>query len=120
MKGANWKVELKSARIRRQRIKTLTEPQHIKDLPAIDRELKEAQIGNGILVSMKNTASRQKAPVAGALLYRWGKGKAATLAMLQAFVPNQGSAWELFIRELEDDCVKPAPSSCAIVGAVVH
>ena len=42
------------------------------------------------------------APVAGALLYRWGRDKMATLAMLQAFVPNQGSAWELFLRELED------------------
>ncbi|MBO0703790.1 MAG: maltose alpha-D-glucosyltransferase [Candidatus Dormibacteraeota bacterium] len=42
------------------------------------------------------------APVAGALLYRCGPSRTSTLAMLQAFVPNQGDAWESFVRELED------------------
>jgi maltose alpha-D-glucosyltransferase/alpha-amylase len=42
------------------------------------------------------------APVAGALIHRSASGQPATLAMLQAFVPNQGSAWEAFVDELED------------------
>jgi maltose alpha-D-glucosyltransferase/alpha-amylase len=33
------------------------------------------------------------APVAGAMLYRWAPGQTATLAMLQAYMPNQGDAW---------------------------
>jgi maltose alpha-D-glucosyltransferase / alpha-amylase len=48
------------------------------------------------------------APVAGALLYRWSQDKVATLAMLQAYVPNQGSAWEFFVSEL-DDCAEWEP-----------
>jgi maltose alpha-D-glucosyltransferase / alpha-amylase len=32
-------------------------------------------------------------PVAGALEYRGGDGESTTLAILQAFVPNQGDAW---------------------------
>ncbi|MGH7920193.1 MAG: maltose alpha-D-glucosyltransferase [Candidatus Dormibacteraceae bacterium] len=41
--------------------------------------------------------------VAGALLYRaGGPNRMSALAMVQALVPNQGDAWELFVRELED------------------
>ena len=40
--------------------------------------------------------------VAGALLYRGGPNRLSALAMLQAFVPNQGDAWESFVRELQD------------------
>jgi maltose alpha-D-glucosyltransferase/alpha-amylase len=40
------------------------------------------------------------APVAGALLYRRDRGRTSTLAMLQAYVPNQGDAWNQAIGEL--------------------
>ncbi|HEX4214220.1 MAG TPA: maltose alpha-D-glucosyltransferase [Candidatus Dormibacteraeota bacterium] len=42
------------------------------------------------------------APVGGSIVYRWGRDQSATIAMLQEFVPNQGSAWEAFLRELGD------------------
>jgi maltose alpha-D-glucosyltransferase/alpha-amylase len=45
------------------------------------------------------------APVAGALLYRWGRDQAATLAMLQAYVPNQGDAWSHALDELASEDV---------------
>ncbi|MBO0702537.1 MAG: phosphotransferase, partial [Candidatus Dormibacteraeota bacterium] len=41
-------------------------------------------------------------PVAGALLYRGGRERISAVAMLQQLVPNQGDAWDLFLRELED------------------
>jgi len=41
--------------------------------------------------------------VAGALLYRWGRDDTATLAMLQAYVPNQGDAWSHALDELATD-----------------
>ncbi|MDQ6792174.1 MAG: maltose alpha-D-glucosyltransferase [Candidatus Dormibacteraeota bacterium] len=40
------------------------------------------------------------APVAGALLYRWDPEHSATLAMLQAYVPNQGDGWSHALNEL--------------------
>ncbi|MFZ0217740.1 MAG: alpha-amylase family glycosyl hydrolase, partial [Candidatus Dormiibacterota bacterium] len=40
--------------------------------------------------------------VAGALLYRGGPGRTAGLAMVTSYVPNQGDAWESFVRELAD------------------
>jgi maltose alpha-D-glucosyltransferase/alpha-amylase len=40
------------------------------------------------------------AQVAGALLYRWGRNQTATLAMLQAYVPNQGDAWSHALYQL--------------------
>ena len=40
------------------------------------------------------------APVYGALLYRSGPDQTATLAMLQAYVPNQGDAWSQVSHEL--------------------
>jgi maltose alpha-D-glucosyltransferase/alpha-amylase len=40
------------------------------------------------------------APVAGALLYRRGPEHTATLAMLQAYVPNQGDGWSHALDEL--------------------
>jgi maltose alpha-D-glucosyltransferase/alpha-amylase len=40
------------------------------------------------------------APVAGSLHYRWSRDRTAALAMLQAYVPNQGDAWEHALDEL--------------------
>jgi len=42
------------------------------------------------------------APVAGTMLYRRRRGSAAALAMLQAYVPNQGDAWSHAMTEVED------------------
>ncbi len=43
------------------------------------------------------------APVAGALLYRRDRSRSAALAMLQAYVPNQGDAWSHALTELAAD-----------------
>jgi maltose alpha-D-glucosyltransferase/alpha-amylase len=43
------------------------------------------------------------APVAGALFYRWERDETATLAMLQAYVPNQGDAWSHALDELASE-----------------
>lgn len=40
------------------------------------------------------------APVAGAVLYRWGRDQTATVAMLQAYVPNRGDGWSQALDEL--------------------
>jgi maltose alpha-D-glucosyltransferase/alpha-amylase len=40
-------------------------------------------------------------PVAGSLIYRSGRGKEYTLAMFQAYMPNQGTAFEALVRTLE-------------------
>ena len=40
------------------------------------------------------------APVAGTLLYRRDRRRTAALAMLQAYVPNQGDAWSHVLTEL--------------------
>jgi maltose alpha-D-glucosyltransferase / alpha-amylase len=43
------------------------------------------------------------APVAGTLLYRRDRRRTAALAMLQAYVPNQGDAWSHALTELSAD-----------------
>ena len=43
------------------------------------------------------------APLAGALLYRRDRGRTAALAVLQAYVPNQGDAWTHALTELSID-----------------
>ncbi|MGI8564235.1 MAG: maltose alpha-D-glucosyltransferase [Candidatus Dormibacter sp.] len=43
---------------------------------------------------------RNVAQVYGALLYRSGRDQTATLAMLQAYVPNRGDAWSQVLDEL--------------------
>jgi trehalose synthase-fused probable maltokinase len=45
------------------------------------------------------------APVAGTVLYRRDRGHTAALAMLQAYVPNQGDAWSHALTELSADSV---------------
>jgi maltose alpha-D-glucosyltransferase/alpha-amylase len=45
------------------------------------------------------------APVAGAAMYRRDRGRTAALAMLQAYVPNQGDAWTHALMELTADSV---------------
>ena len=40
------------------------------------------------------------APVAGTVLYRRDRRRTAALAMLQAYVPNQGDAWNHVLTEL--------------------
>jgi maltose alpha-D-glucosyltransferase/alpha-amylase len=43
------------------------------------------------------------APVAGTVVYRRDRGRTAALAMLQAYVPNQGDAWTHALTELSAD-----------------
>ena len=45
---------------------------------------------------------RNVAPVAGSLEYKSGSGEAATMAILQGFVTNQGDAWEHTLKALAD------------------
>jgi maltose alpha-D-glucosyltransferase/alpha-amylase len=42
------------------------------------------------------------APVAGSVVYRKGRTQTAAMAMLQAYVPNQGDAWSHALTELSD------------------
>jgi maltose alpha-D-glucosyltransferase/alpha-amylase len=50
----------------------------------------------------EHTRFRNLAPVAGALEYRDDGGEPVTLAVLQAYVPNQGDAWQHTRAELEE------------------
>ena len=50
----------------------------------------------------ERTAFRQIAPVAGSLEYRPPRGEPSTLAVLTAYVPNQGDAWSFTQNELAD------------------
>ena len=40
--------------------------------------------------------------LAGAVLYRGGRERISAVAMVQELIQNQGDAWDLFVRELED------------------
>jgi maltose alpha-D-glucosyltransferase / alpha-amylase len=40
--------------------------------------------------------------LAGAVLYRGGRDRISAVAMVQELIQNQGDAWDLFVRELED------------------
>jgi len=44
-------------------------------------------------------------PMAGAVLYRRDRGRNSALAMLQAYVPNQGDAWSHALTEIAADAV---------------
>ncbi len=48
----------------------------------------------------EKTNFSQIAPLAGSLEYRRGKGEPVTLAILQAYVPNQGDAWQYTLTTL--------------------
>ncbi len=48
----------------------------------------------------ERTAFAHIAPVAGALEYRRGRAEPMTFAMLQAFIPNQGDAWQYTVDAL--------------------
>ena len=50
----------------------------------------------------ERTTFRQIAPVAGSLEYRPLRGEASTLAVLTAYVPNQGDAWSFTQNELAE------------------
>jgi maltose alpha-D-glucosyltransferase / alpha-amylase len=50
----------------------------------------------------ERTSFRQFAPVAGSLEYRPARGEPRTLAVLTAYVPNQGDAWSFTLRELAE------------------
>jgi maltose alpha-D-glucosyltransferase / alpha-amylase len=50
----------------------------------------------------EHTRFRNLAQVAGALEYRDNGGDPVTLAVLQAYVPNQGDAWQHTRKQLED------------------
>ncbi|HET7420331.1 MAG TPA: maltose alpha-D-glucosyltransferase [Candidatus Dormibacteraeota bacterium] len=48
----------------------------------------------------EKTNFTQIAPLAGSLEYRRAKGEPATIAILQAYVPNQGDAWQYTLNTL--------------------
>jgi maltose alpha-D-glucosyltransferase / alpha-amylase len=48
----------------------------------------------------EKTNFTQIAPVAGSLEYRRGRGEPVTMAILQAYVPNQGDAWSFTLKTL--------------------
>jgi len=48
----------------------------------------------------EETTFSQIAPLAGSLEYRRAKGEPVTLAILQAYVPNQGDAWQYTLKTL--------------------
>jgi trehalose synthase-fused probable maltokinase len=50
----------------------------------------------------ERTSFRQIAPVAGSLDYRPLRGEASSLAVLTAYVPNQGDAWSFTLNELAE------------------
>lgn len=57
----------------------------------------EVEIGSFLT---NHTSFRSFAPVAGTLAYRLENDAAGSLAVLQAFVPNQGDAWKYTLGEL--------------------
>jgi maltose alpha-D-glucosyltransferase/alpha-amylase len=48
----------------------------------------------------EKTSFGQIAPLAGSLEYRRGKGEPVSIAILQAYVPNQGDAWQYTLTTL--------------------
>ncbi|HYM49403.1 MAG TPA: maltose alpha-D-glucosyltransferase [Candidatus Limnocylindrales bacterium] len=50
----------------------------------------------------ERTTFRQIAPVGGSLEYRPARGEGRTLAVLTAYVPNQGDAWSYTLNELAE------------------
>jgi maltose alpha-D-glucosyltransferase/alpha-amylase len=58
------------------------------------------------------------APVAGALVYRRHHGHSAVVAMLQAYVPNQGDAWNHALTELtaEGDAIERYLPYASLLG----
>src|SRR5205823_9011701 len=48
----------------------------------------------------EKTGFSQVAPLAGSLEYRRAKGEPVTIAILQAYVPNQGDAWQYTLNTL--------------------
>jgi maltose alpha-D-glucosyltransferase/alpha-amylase len=53
-------------------------------------------------LSERGRKFRNMAPLAGALEYRRERGEASTLAILNAFVPNEGDAWRYTLSHLGD------------------
>jgi maltose alpha-D-glucosyltransferase / alpha-amylase len=67
---------------------------------------------------------RNCVPVAGAVEYACGTAEPATLALLQAFVPNQGDGWSYTLayleRHLENRRSVPEPVSDPVAAAEAH